>query len=130
MRNDWKKNFVYYSVLALLALSTVVVIVIKLNVKQADAQGGCNVVVTEDGATCDNGGNNPGGGGSDGGNDSDNGTPGDNGGGDSNNNNNNNNGNGGQDSCSPGTPGEISLNVPPGSLNLPNDSIIYALPDG
>ena len=26
--------------------------------------------------------------------------------------------------------GEISLNVPPGSLNLPNDSIIYALPDG
>ena len=62
MTNDWKKNFVYYSVLALLALSTVVVTALKLNVKLAAAQGGCNVVVTGDGATCDNGGSNPGGG--------------------------------------------------------------------
>ena len=126
MTNDWKKNFVYYSVLAMLALSTVVVTVLKLNVKYADAQGGCNVVVTEDGATCDNSGSNPGGGGTDGGNGNDTGTPGDSGGG----NNNNDNGNGDEGSCIPGTPGEFSLNVPPGSLNLPNDSIIYTLPDG
>jgi len=132
MTNDWKKNFIYYSVLALLALSTVVVTVLKLNVKYADAQGGCNVVVIGDGATCDNSGSNPGGGGSDGGNDSDTGTPGDSGGGggDDGGGNNNDNGNGDEGSCTPGTPGEIGLNVPPGSLNLPNDSIIYTLPDG
>jgi hypothetical protein len=35
MTNDWKKNFIYYSVLALLALSTVVVTVLKVNVKLA-----------------------------------------------------------------------------------------------
>ena len=34
MENDWKKNFIYYSVLALLALSTIV-IVLKVNVKLA-----------------------------------------------------------------------------------------------
>src|SRR5262245_30965783 len=132
MTNGWKKNFVYYSVLALLALSAVVVTVLKLNVKYADAQGGCNVVETGDGETCDNSGSNPGGGGSDGGSDSDTGTPGDSGGGEdgSGDNNNNDNGNGDGGSCTPGTPGEINLNVPPGSLNLPNDSITYTLPDG
>ena len=62
MANDWKKIFTYYWVLALLVLSTVVIIALKVNVKLAAAQGGCNVVVTGDGATCDNGGSNPGGG--------------------------------------------------------------------
>jgi hypothetical protein len=128
MTNDWKKNFVYYSVLALLALSTVVGIVLKLNVNPANAQGGCNVVVTGDGATCDNSGSNPGGGGSDGGNDSDTGTPGDSGGDGSNNNNDNDNSDGG--SCTPGTPGEINLSVPPGSLDMPMSSVVFTLPDG
>lgn len=130
MTNDWKKNFVYYSVLALLALSTVVVTVLKLNVKHADAQGGCNVVVTGDGATCTNSGGNDGGGSNGGSSGSDNGTVGNNGGGGGGGNKNNDNGNGDEGSCTPGTPGEIGLNVPPGSLNLPNDSIIYTLPDG
>jgi len=76
MTNDWKKNFIYYSVLALLALSTVVVTVLKVNVKLAAAQGGCTVVVTGDGATCDNGGSNPGGGSNDGGSTPGNGSPG------------------------------------------------------
>jgi len=75
MDDDWKKNFIYYSVLALLALSTVV-IVLKVNVKLATAQGGCAVVVTGDGATCDNGGSNPGGGGTDGGSTPGNSNPG------------------------------------------------------
>src|SRR5512143_1297573 len=94
MQNDWKKNFIYYSVLALLALSTVIT-VLKVNVKLASAQGGCNVVVTGDGATCDNGGSNPGGGGTNGGSTPGNGNPGTEnpgsggGGGDGNNNNNN-----------------------------------------
>ncbi len=132
MANDWKKNFIYYSVLALLALSTVVVTALKLNVELAAAQGGCSVVVTGDGATCDNGGSNPGGGSDDGGSTTDNGNPGTEnpgsggGGGDG---GNNNNGEGGG-SCTPGTSGEIHLNVPPSSLNMPTDSIIFTLPDG
>ncbi len=103
MTNDWKKNFVYYSVLALLALSTVVVIALKINVKLTAAQGGCSVVVTGDGATCNNGGSNPGGGGNDGSSTSGNGNPGTenpgSGGGGGNNNANNN--------VSPCTPGTI-----------------------
>src|SRR5574341_1517202 len=108
MTNDWKKNFVYYSVLALLALSTVVVTALNLNVKMAAAQGGCNVVVTGEGATCNNEGSNPGGGGTDGGSTPGNGNPGTEnpgsggGGGDSDNNNNNGTGDGDVSSCTPG----------------------------
>src|SRR6266498_5871538 len=127
MTNDWKRKFHYYSVLALLALTIVALLGLRLNVKSASADGGCNVVVTEDGATCTNSGGNDGGGSDDGSSDNDNGTPGDSGGGggDDGGGNNNDNGNGDEGSCTPGTPGEIGLNVPPSSLNLPNDSIIY-----
>ena len=131
MSNDWKRNFHYYSVLALLALGIVVLLGLRLNVKSASADGGCNVVVTEDGATCTNSGGNDGGESTDGSSGSDNGTPGDSGGGgDDNGGGNNDNGNGDGGACTPGTPGEMSLNVPPSSLNLLNDSIIYTLPDG
>src|SRR5512138_3250283 len=100
MAHNWKKIFMYYSVLALLILSAVVIITLKVNVRLAAAQSGCNVVVTGDGATCNNGGSNPGGGGSDGGSTPGNGNPGTenpgsgSGGGDSDNNNNNGTGDG------------------------------------
>src|SRR5689334_18805648 len=67
MRHHWKRDFIYYSVLAGLALSTVVATTLKVNVKPVAAQGSCHVVVGEDGATCDNGGSNPGGAGTGGG---------------------------------------------------------------
>jgi len=136
MENDWKKNFIYYSVLALLALSTIG-IVFKANVKLAAAQGGCNVVVTGDGATCDNGGSNPGGGSSDDGSTPGNGSPGTstngNSGGSSNNNNNNNNGTGydNTNSCTPGeniVSGTVTIPVgnggTPGGIILPDGSVI------
>jgi hypothetical protein len=136
MENDWKKNFIYYSVLALLALSTIV-IVLKVNVKLAAAQGGCNVVVTGDGATCDNGGSNPGGGGSDGGSTPGSGNPGTEnpgsggGGGDSGNNNNNGTGDGDVSSCTPGeniVQGTVTIPIgsggTPGGIVLPDGSVI------
>src|SRR5574338_459899 len=76
MANDTKKKFTYYSVLALLVLSTIVIITLKANVRLAAAQGGCTVVVTGDGATFNNGGSNPGGEGTDGGSTPGNGSPG------------------------------------------------------
>jgi uncharacterized membrane protein YgcG len=105
MTNDWKWKFHYYTVLALLALCTVALLGLRLNVKLAAAQGGCNVVVTEDGATCTNSGGNDGGESTDGSSGNDNGTPGDSGGGGD---SNNDNGNGDEGSCTPGTPGEIA----------------------
>jgi hypothetical protein len=141
MTNDWKKNFVYYSVLALLALSTVVVTALKLNAKLAAAQGGCNVVVTDDGGTCNNSGSNPGGGSEDGGSTTDNGNPGtdtNNDGGGSGGGNNNNNDNGVDDasSCSPGTVTSGTLTVQAGSTGLvTSDGTVipvgsYQLPGG
>lgn len=135
MENDWKKNFIYYSVLALLALSTIV-IVFKANVKLAAAQGGCNVVVTGDGATCDNGGSNTGGESSDGDSTPGNGSPGTstngNSGGSSNNNNNNNGtGYDNTNSCTPGeniVSGTVTIPVgnggTPGGIILPDGSVI------
>ena len=137
MTNDWKKNFIYYSVLALLALSTVVVTALKVNVKLAAAQGGCNVVVTGDGATCDNGGSNPGGGSNDGGSTPGNGSPGTStngdGGSSGGGNNNNNNGTGDADtnSCTPGeniVQGTVTIPIgnggTPGGVILPDGSVI------
>src|SRR4026209_1651928 len=106
MANDWKKNFVYYSVLSLLTLSSVVVTTLKLNVQFAAAQGGCSVVITGDGATCDNGGSNSSEGSDDGGSTTDNRNPGSettDGGGGSGDGNNNDNGADNPSSCSPGT---------------------------
>jgi len=100
MTNDWKRNFQYYSVLALLTLSIVAVISLSLNVKLAAAQDGCNVAATEDGATCNISGSNSGGESDDGSNGGGGETPGG-GGGNGNGNNNNNNDDGG--SCTPGT---------------------------
>ena len=141
MANDWKKNFIYYSVLALLALSTVVVTALKFNVKLAAAQGGCNVVVAGDGATCDNGGSNPGGGSNDGDSTTNNGNPGTNtnnsgGGSDDGNNNNTGNGDDNASSCSPGTVTSGTLTVQAGSTGLvtSDGSVIpvgaYQLPGG
>src|SRR6266511_954684 len=142
MTNDWKKNFVYYSVLSLLVLSTVVVTALKLNVELAAAQGGCSVVVTGDGATCTNGGSNPGGGSDDGGSTTDPGNPGsddtNNGGGSDDGNNNNDDGNGDGDtgSCTPGTVSSGTLTVQAGSGGLvTSDGTViplgsYQLPGG
>src|SRR6266496_1561303 len=133
MTNDWKRNFHYCSVLALLALSTVVVTVLKVNVKLAAAQGGCNVVVTGDGATCDNGGSNPGGGGTDGDSTPGNGNPGTEnpGSGGEDGGNNNNNGTGDGSSCTPGeniVEGTVTIPIgnggAPGGIILPDGSVI------
>jgi|GEM_PF-462624 len=139
MANDWKKNFVYYSVLSLLMLSSVVITTLKLNVQFAAAQGGCSVVVTGDGATCDNGGSKPGGGSNDGGSTTDNGNPGsetNDGGGGSGDGNNNNNGADNPSSCTPGTVSSGTLTVQAGSGGLvTSDGTVipvgsYQLPGG
>jgi hypothetical protein len=142
MTNDSKKNFIYYLVLALLALSTVVVTALKVNVKLTAAQGGCNVVVTGDGATCDNGGSNPGSGETDGGSTPDNGNPGTENPGSSsgedggNNNNNDDNSDDDASSCSPGTLTGGTLTVQAGSTGLvTSDGTVipvgsYQLPGG
>src|SRR6266508_1403548 len=134
MANDWKKSFIYYSVLALLALSTVVVTALKVNVKLTAAQGGCNVVLTGDGATCDNGGSNPGGGGSNGGSTPGSGNPGTENpgsGGDGGNNNNDGESDGDVSSCTPGeniVEGTVTIPVgnggTPGGIILPDGSVI------
>ncbi len=137
MANDWKKNFIYYSVLALLALSTAVVAALKINVNLAAAQGGCNVVVTGEGANCNNGDSNPGGGSNNGGSTPGNGSPGTEnpgsggGGGDGGNNNNNGEGDGDVSSCMPGeniVQGTVTIPIgnggTPGGIILPDGSVI------
>jgi hypothetical protein len=116
MANDWKKIFTYYPVLALLVLSTVVIITLKANVRLAAAQGGCNVVVTGDGATCNNGGSNPGGGGTTGGSTPGKGNPGTENPGSGNGGGSNSSGSPGLDGCTPGT------NIVPGSVTIPLNS--------
>lgn len=128
MSHNWKRNLIYYLVLTLLALSAVV-IAFQASVKLAAAEGGCNVVITEDGAICDIGGNNPGGepgnGGATPGNDSPGSeTPGSGG-------NNNNATNGDVSSCTPGeniVQGTVTIPLgnggAPGGIILPDGSII------
>src|SRR5512137_2962816 len=133
MANDWKKILLHYWVLALLVLSTVVIITLKVNVRSATAQGGCTVVVTGDGATCNNGGSNPGGGGTDGGSTPGNGSPGTenpgsgSGGGAGGKSDNSGTGEGDVSSCTPGeniVQGTVSIPVgngmTPGGIILPD----------
>ena len=142
MTNDWKKTLVYYSALALLALSTVVLIA---HARPVAAQGGCNVVVTGDGATCENSGSNPGGGGSDGGSET---TPGDPGGsettpgtggsedGGGGSDNGDGDGDGENGSCTPGTgeSGTVVVQAGAGGLVTSDGAVIpvgaYQLPGG
>src|SRR5690349_23565652 len=123
MTNDRKRN---YCMLALLALGVVVVITLRSATPAFACDG--TVVIVDGHVECQISGENPGGSdGTEGGTENP-GTPGDSGGDDDDDGGNDDNGEGG--SCTPGTPGEMFLNVPPGSLNLPNDSITYTLPDG
>jgi hypothetical protein len=137
MANDWKKIFTYYSVLALLVLNALVIMTLKVNVRLAAAQGGCNVVVTGDGATCNNGGSNPGGGGTDGGTTPGNSNPGTenpgsgSGGGADGKTDNSGTGDGGVSYCTPGenvVQGTVSIPVgngmTPGGIILPDGSVI------
>jgi hypothetical protein len=132
MTNGWKRKSQYYSALILLALSIVGVITVRLSVTSAFACDG-TLVVVDGQVTCQISGNNPGGNDGTSGGTEDTGTPGQSGGGGNNGgnkNNKNDDGIGNNGACTPGTAGEVHLNVPPGSLNLPNESISYTLPDG
>jgi hypothetical protein len=127
MKTISKNRLRYYSVLLLLALSIMALLDLRLQLTPVLADGGCTVVVTEDGATCTNGGSRAGGGANDGSSSSDNSSSGSSTN-DGRNGDSRNNGQGG--TCTPGTYAERHLSVPPGSLNLPNGSIIYTMPNG
>jgi hypothetical protein len=110
--------------LVLLALSLAVVVTLRSATPAFACDG--TLVIVDGHVECQISGENPGGSnGSEGGTENP-GTPG--GGGEDGGGKKGGNDDGGL--CTPGTPGEIHLNVPPGSLDLSNDSIVYTLPDG